>query len=43
MIDRLLEAGAKGILAGIIGSVVYGIYYLILRISKRKKDKIKER
>lgn len=42
MIDRLLEVGAKGILAGLIGLIVYGIYYLISRASKKKKDNLKE-
>ena len=42
MLNQLIEAGAKGILAGLIGLIVYGIYYLISRGSKKKKDKLKK-
>ena len=41
MLERLFEAGAKGIIAGIIGVILYGLYLLIKKISNRNNIKEK--
>lgn len=39
MSDQLIEAMAKGLLAGIIGAIGYGIYYVALKITEKRKKK----
>ena len=37
MIDLLIEAGAKGFIAGLLGVVGYGVYYLIRKLYEKTK------
>lgn len=39
MIERLIEAGAKGAIAGLVGVIVYGAYYLIRKLFEKKIKK----
>ncbi len=36
MIERLLEAGGKGLVAGLIGVIGYMVYYIIKKITDKK-------